>query len=351
MTWNARSTASAASRARTISPAGTPRLESSQVSIPTTGFPVFSASAISDSVPNSPPMAMTTSAARTTSAFRASPSPVGIATSTQAFASPRSVPGRIPTVVPPVDFAPRQTASITPPRPPQTTTARRLASSRPTSSAWSNCSRSAAPEPTTATWRTRCMEEPSMCGHSTAVGPQASLERDSARGCARDLARSLRPQQRTVNQAFGEKTLRDAGRGRTTVPVTIHPPCGPPALCGNPGLGRATEWCVVHPTPVLLRRADELRVACVQPGSLRRSAGPEHRLGHELPEGEGLLDDDVLRPGDIQPVALRLPVRQVRRPQQPVPERELRGEVDVVNLAGVMPPVHVGPVDHPPQRS
>ena len=79
-----------------------------------------------------PPTATSASAARTTSALRASPSPVAIATSTYALASARSAPGRIPTVVPPAALAPRQAASITPPRPPQTSTAPRSASPRPT---------------------------------------------------------------------------------------------------------------------------------------------------------------------------------------------------------------------------
>ena len=68
---------------------------------PTPRLPAFSASAISESVPYPPPTAISASAARTTSALRASPRPVGIATSTNSFAAPRSVPGRIPTVVPP----------------------------------------------------------------------------------------------------------------------------------------------------------------------------------------------------------------------------------------------------------
>ena len=46
----------------------------SQLPMPTTGLPAFSASAISDSVPQPPPTATSASAARTTSAFRASPS-------------------------------------------------------------------------------------------------------------------------------------------------------------------------------------------------------------------------------------------------------------------------------------
>src|SRR5207253_1158161 len=81
------------------------------------------ANPISDSVPNSPPTATTASAARTTSPLRSSPSPVAMATTTCGFAALRSLPGRMPTVSPPSRRAPRQAASITPDRPPQTTTA------------------------------------------------------------------------------------------------------------------------------------------------------------------------------------------------------------------------------------
>ena len=121
--------------------------------MPTTGLPVFSASAISESVPKPPPTAISASAARTTSALRASPRPVVMATSTWRFASARSIPGRIPTVVPPAAFAPRQAASIAPPSPPQTSTAPASASSRPTSSAVESSCPVASPGPTTATYR------------------------------------------------------------------------------------------------------------------------------------------------------------------------------------------------------
>ena len=69
-----------------------PRPSMSQVPSPTTRLPAFSASAISDSVPYPPPTAISASAARTTSALRASPRPVGIATSTKGFAAARSSP-------------------------------------------------------------------------------------------------------------------------------------------------------------------------------------------------------------------------------------------------------------------
>src|SRR5256712_3560885 len=81
-----------------------------------------------------PLIMMTASAARTTSVLRIQPMPVVIATSTSTFASRLSSPGRIPITRPPALFAPRLTASITPERPPVTTTAPRSASSFPTSS-------------------------------------------------------------------------------------------------------------------------------------------------------------------------------------------------------------------------
>ena len=85
------------------------------------------------------------SADRTRIALRPSPSPVGIATSTNSFASARSAPGRIPTVVPPASFAPRHAASIAPPSPPHTSTTPREPSSRPTASATSHSSGVASP--------------------------------------------------------------------------------------------------------------------------------------------------------------------------------------------------------------
>src|SRR2546425_808645 len=92
--------------------AGAPRRESSHVPIPTTGLAARRASAISERVPHSPPIAINASAARTTSAFRASPRPVGTAVSTKGVASAPSSPGRIPSVAPPADFPP-------PPAPPR----------------------------------------------------------------------------------------------------------------------------------------------------------------------------------------------------------------------------------------
>ncbi len=116
-----------------------------------TGTPVRNANAISESVPYAPPTAITTSTERTINAFRISPIPVVIATVTCGFASARARPGSNPTTVPPAAAAPRATASITPPRPPQNTTAPAWASSRPTASARAISSAVASLGPMTAT--------------------------------------------------------------------------------------------------------------------------------------------------------------------------------------------------------
>jgi hypothetical protein len=73
-------TASSGVVARTMVSTGTPAFESSHVPSPTIGLPILSASAISESVPNSPWIAITASAVRTTTAFLASPIPVATAT-------------------------------------------------------------------------------------------------------------------------------------------------------------------------------------------------------------------------------------------------------------------------------
>src|SRR5207247_439798 len=83
------------------------------------------AMAISESVPQPPPIAITALAARTISALRISPIPVASATSMSGFASRGSFPGRMPTVSPPACFAPRAAADITPPSPPHSSTAPR----------------------------------------------------------------------------------------------------------------------------------------------------------------------------------------------------------------------------------
>src|SRR2546429_288564 len=95
--------------------AGAPRRESSHVPIPTTGLAARRASAISERVPHSPPIAINASAARTTSAFRASPRPVGTALSTKGVASARSSPGRGPSVAPPAGRRPARAELAFPP--------------------------------------------------------------------------------------------------------------------------------------------------------------------------------------------------------------------------------------------
>src|SRR3954454_10218015 len=135
-----------------LSTAVTPSSPSTQLPTPKTGFPLERANAISASVPQAPPIATTASAARATRPLRISPRPVGRLTSRWAFASERSSPGRMPTVVPPACFAPRDAASITPPRPPVTTVAPSSASRRPADSACSSCSAVAELAPITATY-------------------------------------------------------------------------------------------------------------------------------------------------------------------------------------------------------
>src|SRR3954453_16663847 len=90
---------------------------------PTTNFPALIPSAISDNVPAPPPMATSASALRTIRPLRSSPRPVGTAKSTQPLAALRSSSGSRASVWPSRDLAPRQAASMTPPRPPVTTTA------------------------------------------------------------------------------------------------------------------------------------------------------------------------------------------------------------------------------------
>ena len=114
----------------------------------TTGRPSRIAKAISVSVPQLPPTAITASPDAATAKFRMCPSPVATAWSIHSFASERLVPGRMPIVVPPAAFAPRAAAAITSPSPPVTTLQPRSASSRPTSSARASCS---APLPITET--------------------------------------------------------------------------------------------------------------------------------------------------------------------------------------------------------
>src|SRR3954468_1592352 len=128
-------TASATSLTRTIGSRSRSSRPSSHVPIPITGLLILSASAISESVPNSPPTATTASELRATIALRASPNPVAIATVTYRDASSRSSPGKIPIDTPPTASAPRAAAFITPPSPPHTSTHPASASARPSDSA------------------------------------------------------------------------------------------------------------------------------------------------------------------------------------------------------------------------
>src|SRR4051794_38321303 len=71
---------------------------------------------------------------------------------THPFASSRCVPGRMPSVCPSRERAPREAASMTPPSPPVTTTAPPSARSAPTASAAARSSAGASPGPATATY-------------------------------------------------------------------------------------------------------------------------------------------------------------------------------------------------------
>ena len=115
----------------------------------TTRRPSIDAYAISASVPQLPPTAITASPLAATARFRACPTPVTISWSSHSLPACRSIPGRTPIVVPPAAFAPRAAAAMTSPRPPVTTTHPRPARSRPTSSARCSCS---TPLPMTDTW-------------------------------------------------------------------------------------------------------------------------------------------------------------------------------------------------------
>src|SRR5438105_13404185 len=65
---------------------------------------------------------MSASAARAIRALRASPMPVAIRIVTNRLAACHSPSGNNPTEIPPVDAAPSQAASITPPLPPHSST-------------------------------------------------------------------------------------------------------------------------------------------------------------------------------------------------------------------------------------
>src|SRR3954469_14543958 len=153
MCRNTHDTASSGSAARTM-----PSM--SHEPSPITGVPVRSARAISDRVRGLPPTATSASELRTIRPLRSSPSPVATAMSTQPLAARRSSPGSSASVTPRRDFAPRLGASLTPPKPPVTTTAPAPARPAPTSSA-SHCSCSeASAGPTTATYGVPATDPP-----------------------------------------------------------------------------------------------------------------------------------------------------------------------------------------------
>ena len=87
-----------------------------------------------------------------TARLRAWPAPVATTAVACAVAPSRDSPGTIAITWPPAAAAPRDAASITPPRPPVTTTAPAPASNRPTSSASRSTSADARPAPATATY-------------------------------------------------------------------------------------------------------------------------------------------------------------------------------------------------------
>src|SRR5687767_12746681 len=85
------------------------------------------------SVPTPPPTAIIPSDEDATTKSLAYPMPVHITMSQYSFAYKNSSCGIIPTVVPPYSFAPLHADSITPPSPPQISTAPAHAISLPTS--------------------------------------------------------------------------------------------------------------------------------------------------------------------------------------------------------------------------
>src|SRR5271163_321908 len=117
----------------------------------TIGSPNFFAKPISANVPPSPASAITASALAIITALRASPIPVAIANSICWLAACRSIPGRIPIVCPPCWRAPAAADSITPVRPPLSSTAPRRAISLPTANASLPTAGGASPAPMTAT--------------------------------------------------------------------------------------------------------------------------------------------------------------------------------------------------------
>ena len=147
----------------------------------TTVRPIVRARAISESVPHSPPTAITTSPEPTTARFRAWPMPVATTSVQYGFASSISVPRTIPITRPPASRAPRAAASITPGPAPQTTVTPASPSRRPTSSAnratSDPCSTPLAP--ITATCRARVRPGDTAASLDRGEGPSTEPPRSS----------------------------------------------------------------------------------------------------------------------------------------------------------------------------
>ncbi len=118
----------------------------------TTGRPILRARAISESVPQPWPMAIAAWPEAATARFRPCPAPVATTVVAWGVASAGSSPGSTATTSPPAERAPREAASITPPRPPVTRVAPASARRRPTSSAAAASSGVAWPAPKTLIW-------------------------------------------------------------------------------------------------------------------------------------------------------------------------------------------------------
>ena len=174
------------------------------------------ANAISASVPQLPPTAITASPEAATARLRACPIPVTTTWSAHSFAASRSSPGRIAIVVPPADFAPRCAAAITSPSPPVTTAQPRSASRRPTSSAAASHS---APLPITATWRATSRSAKSLQGLRQRLLPLEHARVQVAVRATRSSTASIVKEARsspaaTSSQRSGVETGAPA-RGRT----------------------------------------------------------------------------------------------------------------------------------------
>src|SRR6185295_5315297 len=140
---------------------------------------------------------MTASDERTRITFRAWSMPVTIGMETQRLASRDSKPGRSPTTVPPARAAPREAASITPPRPPHSSTAPASAMARPTRSARAATRREQTPSPITPTWR------PARAGFLVLI---------NSRGLDPLPAALLERAQHRVQHELGGHPIRERGR-------------------------------------------------------------------------------------------------------------------------------------------